>query len=101
MTLCPLSIHCFLPAGHDGRCRDNAYTADGYSLDPYHLRLVIQDGKEVMLGRCPGCGVMGELDDDQLHGRVSTHHEDCGYHETKNWWADHAAADEPQEDDHG
>jgi hypothetical protein len=35
--------------------------------------------------RCPGCGKWGDLDDDQLHGRVSTHHEECGFHETRDW----------------
>mgnify|MGYP001578509208 CR=1 FL=1 len=89
---CALSIHCFMDDGHEGRCRDAAMTADGKALDPMFLRLVMRDGDEIVYGRCPGCGEWAELDDDQLHGRVSTHHDPgCGYHETKDWWADHAA----------
>lgn len=93
MPKCPKSIHCFLDADHEGACRDNGLTVSGDVLDPVHLRLVIRDGEEVILGRCPGCGEWGDLDDDQLHGRVSTHHDPgCGWHETKDWWADHAAS---------
>ena len=37
--------------------------------------------------KCPGCGVRAEIDDDQLHGRVSVlcTTAGCKYHETKNW----------------
>jgi hypothetical protein len=41
--------------------------------------------------RCPGCGHWGEIDDDQLHGRVSVDHTDCRcgctFHETRDWSA--------------
>jgi hypothetical protein len=44
---------------------------------------------------CPGCGVWGLLDEDQLHGRVSVDHsaDGCsgGYHETHNF-AEHLEA---------
>lgn len=50
--------------------------------------------------RCPVCGVWGEIDDDQLHGRVSIDHTDfvrlksddppegfrCTFHETHDLW---------------
>ncbi len=63
------------------------------AVDPMWLRAVMSDGKPIVYARCPGCGEWAELDDDQLRGRVSTHHDvpECGYHETKNWWADHVA----------
>lgn len=91
--ICPLSIHCFREARHEGRCRDAGMTETGECLDPEWLRLAIGDNGEIVYGRCPKCRTWGELDVDQLHGRVSTHHDDpeCGYHETKNWWKDHVA----------
>lgn len=33
--------------------------------------------------RCPGCGTVGEIDDDQVNGRVSLLCR-CGWHETHN-----------------
>ncbi len=57
--------------------------------DPLFLRGVMRDDELVVLARCPQCGSWGELDYDQLHGRVSTHHDQadggCGYHDTVNW----------------
>jgi len=45
--------------------------------------------------RCPQCGHWGEIDDDQLHGRISTDHSGgaenngcacgCTFHETRDW----------------
>ena len=37
------------------------------------------------LFRCPGCKGMGDIDDDQFHGRVSIDCTNCEYHETKDW----------------
>ncbi len=36
---------------------------------------------------CPICAKLGILDDDELHGRVSTQcpRDGCDYHETANW----------------
>ena len=34
--------------------------------------------------RCPKCGQVADLDDDQMKGTVSTHCE-CGFHETIRW----------------
>lgn len=66
---------------------------DGRAVDPAHLRVILRDNQATVLARCPGCGSWAELDDDQLHGRVSTHHDDpaCGWHETKDWYAEHTA----------
>jgi len=38
---------------------------------------------------CPGCGVWGRVDHEQLQGDVSVNHdvEGCGYHETHNFAA--------------
>jgi hypothetical protein len=67
-----------------------------------YLRVVIRDGEPVFQLRCPGCGVWGDLDDDQLHGRVSTEHSagsddrgyasssGCGFHETRDWFSEAA-----------
>ena len=35
--------------------------------------------------RCPGCGVMGTIDDDQRCGSVSIDCDACPYHETHDW----------------
>lgn len=44
--------------------------------------------------RCPACGHWGDIDDDQLHGRVSVDHTHtdysgrhilCTFHETRDW----------------
>lgn len=50
----------------------------------YVLRGRTRDGQPIVQLKCPRCGEWADLDDDQLHGRVSTHHDDpdCGYHET-------------------
>jgi len=52
-------------------------------------RVVERDGMEIAQLQCPGCDAWGDLDVDQLHGRVSTWHapEDggCGFHETRDW----------------
>lgn len=65
----------------------------GRVCDPSHLRVVIRDDQPTVLGCCPGCGEWAELDADQLHGIVSTHHDapECGYHRVKNWWKDHTS----------
>jgi len=31
---------------------------------------------------CPKCNAIGSIDEDQLLGRVSILHEECGFHET-------------------
>jgi hypothetical protein len=59
-------------------------------LDPMWLRTVERDGTRVLLGRCPGCGSWGELDEDQASARVSTDCPQCPFHETMNWLQDHA-----------
>lgn len=43
--------------------------------------------------RCPQCGKWGDIDEDMLHGRVSTDHTHndisgnvaCTFHETRDW----------------
>lgn len=42
------------------------------------------DGAPVWRIRCPGCGVLGIVDEDQYQGRVSIQcaTDGCGYHET-------------------
>lgn len=37
------------------------------------------------LFRCPTCGVVGEIDEDQYRGRVSIECPECTYHETMDW----------------
>jgi hypothetical protein len=52
------------------------------------LRCRIRDGSPVYQLRCPGCGVWGDIDDDQRHGRVSVDHtnmDGCTFHETRDW----------------
>ena len=53
------------------------------------LRSLRRDGKIVWVLRCPTCGVWGDIDQDQLHGRVSVDHTDtgCSYHETHDFAA--------------
>jgi len=49
------------------------------------LKRVLRDGVPIVKLKCPKCGVVGDLDDDQLHGRVSTQCRYCDYHETVDW----------------
>lgn len=44
-------------------------------------------GEDIIKLKCPKCGVWADIDDDQLHGRVSVHHDvpECGYHETHDY----------------
>lgn len=54
------------------------------------LRQVIRDGCPLWQLRCPGCGTWADIDDDQLHGRVTVDHtnqEGCWYHETHDFAA--------------
>lgn len=48
------------------------------------LKQVRRDGALIWKLKCPGCGTWGEIDDDQLNGRVSTWCS-CGYHKTIDW----------------
>jgi len=50
-------------------------------VDLLNLRCRKRDGGLIRQAQCPDCGIWGELDDDQYHGRVSMLCE-CGYHET-------------------
>lgn len=82
--------------------------------------IVVRDGEPVWKVACPGCGCVADLDDDQLHGRVSTEcacgreehlrnpkrfpqrattRDDigpvdlgCGFHETRDWFSEVAEA---------
>lgn len=63
------------------------------------LRTVVRDGEPVWQLRCPGCDEWADIDDDQLHGRMSVEHSagsddqgfaassGCGYHETRDWFS--------------
>ncbi len=62
------------------------------------LRQIISNGQPVWKLQCPQCGHEGQIDDDQLHGRVSVDHTNCGatypesecgctFHETRDWHA--------------
>lgn len=62
------------------------------------LRITILDGEPSWRLQCPQCGHWGEIDEDQLHGRVSTDHTNCGvtyersecectFHETRDWYS--------------
>lgn len=59
------------------------------------LRMIQRDGDPVVQLRCPACSKWGDIDDDQLHGRVSVDHSDartasgkpCIYHETHDFSA--------------
>lgn len=66
----------------------------------YELRYVTRDGARVLQLRCPGCARWGDIDDDQLHGRVSVEHNvddgGCGWHETHDFTASLALAGIPR-----
>jgi hypothetical protein len=62
------------------------------SLPQGRLRTIKRDGEPVVQLQCPQCGRWGDIDDDQLHGRVSVDHTDvhrgetlCTFHETRDW----------------
>lgn len=48
----------------------------------------VRDGETVVYLTCPKCGTVGEIDDEQLHGRVSVicGGDGCTFHETRNWY---------------
>ena len=54
------------------------------------LRHTLSDGVPIWKLQCPQCGCWGEIDDDQIHARVSVDHTDpiipCTFHETRDWW---------------
>lgn len=53
-------------------------------LEPGRLRSIRRDGELVWQLRCPRCHQWADIDDDQMHGRVSIDHTDtgCSFHET-------------------
>ena len=51
----------------------------------YTVRVVRRDGLAVPTLVCPGCGVRGDLDDDQFHGTRSAQCPDCGWRETADF----------------
>jgi hypothetical protein len=63
------------------------------SLDPItpgRIKIVHLDGVRIWKLQCPQCGQWGEIDEDQLHGRVSVDHSDgekCTFHETRDWFS--------------
>lgn len=74
---------------------DSSGQLAGWTLNPAGLRVIVRDGQEVLQLRCGGCAAWGDVDDDQVHGRVSVHHDEaddgCGYHETHDFWAMYAS----------
>ena len=44
--------------------------------------IIHRDDEVVWQFCCPGCGLRADIDDDQLHGRVSIDCPECDYHET-------------------
>lgn len=48
------------------------------------IKQIIQDGILIWKMKCPACKVWGELDNDQLFGKVSVLC-NCGFHETRVW----------------
>lgn len=63
-------------------------------IDDLEVRVVTRDGRRVFQLRCPSCLTWEDLDDDQLHGRVSIECdvEGCSFHETANLAPAFAAA---------
>ena len=53
-------------------------------LEPARLKSVRRDGEIVWQFRCPECHRWGDIDDDQLNGRVSIDHtpDGCTFHQT-------------------
>ena len=57
----------------------------GDSKAKYDVRLFNKDKPdEALKFKCPGCNVWGEIDEDQLYGKVSCWCRLCGWHETVN-----------------
>jgi uncharacterized C2H2 Zn-finger protein len=59
----------------------------GDAHEPREMRAVcirsrVRDGETIWQLRCPFCGLLGDLDDDQLHGRVSIDCPRCDFHQT-------------------
>jgi hypothetical protein len=62
------------------------------------IRRINRDGSPVWQLQCPECGRWGDIDLDQLQGKVSVDHTDeaghpafhpdpCTFHETRDWLA--------------
>lgn len=86
-------------SGYCGQCGSNGHPTYAHpvpggagipvpGLDPARLRCVCRDGSLVYQLRCPRCRHWGDIDDDQLHGRVSIDHtgQGCTFHETHDLW---------------
>lgn len=58
-------------------------------LEPARLRSVRRDDGITWQLRCPECHHWADVDDDQLHGRVSIDHTDtgCTFHATHDLYA--------------
>lgn len=52
--------------------------------DALAYRNIKRDGETVRQIECPGCGVWGDIDEDQYHGRISIDCPECEFHETVN-----------------
>lgn len=44
------------------------------------VKSVSLDGEQIHKLKCPGCGEWAEIDENQLHGRVSCICDECGWH---------------------
>lgn len=52
-------------------------------MDYIALKLTKRDGVPVVKLQCPKCEVWGDIDQDQIEGKISLLCE-CGFHETEN-----------------
>lgn len=53
-------------------------------MNPVEVKQVRRDGLRIWKVRCPECGIWGDVDYEQLDGRVSLDCPNCPYHETHN-----------------
>ena len=67
--------HCGVPRSYHARGAGHQFAAIGATDESFPLF------------RCPGCKHVGDIDDDQFHGRVSIDCTNCDYHETQDWSA--------------
>lgn len=53
-------------------------------MSEYRLKQGRRDGRSAIKFKCPGCGIWGNIDSDQYHGRISIRCTECDFHKTIN-----------------
>lgn len=82
-----VTVDIVITRDDDGAVSAAIKRADGTKRELMNLRPddIGTTDESFPLFRCPGCKQVGDIDDDEFHGRVSIDCTNCEYHETKDW----------------